>query len=336
MNKVLTVAEALLIIALVPGCRSAPQEQRPPETAAETLSGQHGEFPFVLPLKFKGKPFTDLRQHTFTEVGEDTDPAVSPDGKLVAFASTRHSSQPDIYLKPVDGRTVVRKTFEPSAEIQPAFSPDGTQIAFASNLNGNWDIFIVRTHKDTTRRQVTTGDSEDLHPSWSPDGSRLVYCSYSYAQAEWEIWIINLETSGMTNLGYGGLFPQWSPTGDIIAFQRARDRDEQWFDIWTIRSDGSDLTQVVGTGRWGAIGPAWSEDGNRIYFATVPPESQFEGGGLGTGRDIWAADLPTGARIQLISDLTPDWAPASSVDGRVYFCSRRNGFANVWSLLPSM
>ncbi len=336
MSKALAVIAALLAVGFLPACRTVPEGEVTAEVAVEAPPQPQGEFPFELPLIFKGKPFTDLRQHTFTEVGEDTDPAVSPDGKLLAFASTRHSPQPEIYVKPVDGRTVVRKTFEPSAEIQPAFSPDGEQIAFASNLNGNWDIFIIKTGEGAARRQVTTADSEDLHPSWSPDGKKLVYCSYSHTQEDWELWIADLESGGMTNLGYGGLFPEWSPTGELIAFQRARDTGQQWFDIWMIRPDGSDPTQVVGTGKWGAIAPAWSEDGARIYFATVPPESQIEAGGLGTGRDIWAADLSTGARIQLTSDLTPDWAPACSADGRVYFCSRRNGFANIWSLLPSM
>jgi len=336
LRKTLAVVGALLLIALLPACLTLQEEHVAAEPAPEITPEQHGEFPFALPLKFKARPFTDLRQHTFTEVGEDTDPAISPDGTLLAFASTRHSPQPDIYVKPLDGRTVMRKTFEPSAEIQPAFSPDGKQIAFASNTNGNWDIFVVNTGEQGTRRQVTTGESEDLHPSWSPDGKKIIYCSYSYTQAEWELWVTDLETGGMTSLGYGGLFPQWSPSGDLVVFQRARNRDQQWFDIWTIRLDGSSPTQVVGTGKWGAIAPAWSPDGNRVYFATVPAESQVGGGGLGMGRDIWAADLPSGARIQLTSDLTPDWAPTCSPDGRVYFCSKRNGFANIWSLLPSM
>lgn len=323
----------VVVLSLIAGGCVGPRKAEAP--AEETLEPK-GEFPLSLPPRFKTKSFTDLRQHTFTQVGEDADPSLSPDGKLLAFSSSRHSGEPDVYIKPVDGRMVSRKTFDQSAEIQPVFSPDGQFIAFASNLNGNWDIFIIRTGEEGTRRQVTTEESEDLHPSWSPDGKKLVYCSYSYVQGEWELWIADLETGAMTNLGYGGLFAVWSPQGDLIAFQRARDRDEQWFDIWTVHPDGSNLTQVVGSGKWGAINPAWSSDGNRIYFATVPPEDQAEGGGLGRARDVWAIDLPTGARIQITADLSPDWGPACSADGRVYFCSERNGFINIWSLVPSM
>src|SRR4029434_5050463 len=58
-----------------------------------------------------------------SDPAEDSQPAFSPDGRQIAFCSTR-SGNWDIYIMDVDGKNVVQVTNSPSQELHPSFSPD--------------------------------------------------------------------------------------------------------------------------------------------------------------------------------------------------------------------
>ena len=65
----------------------------------------------------------------------DVEPAWSPDGSRIAFASTRDGNF-EIYVMNADGSNQTRLTNNAAADDQPAWSPDGTRIAFKSNRDG--------------------------------------------------------------------------------------------------------------------------------------------------------------------------------------------------------
>lgn len=70
-------------------------------------------------------------------------PAISRDGKLVAFASDRAKEDNlDIWVQQIGGRDPIRLTKDPADESDPAFSPDGTMIAFRSEKDGG-GIYLV-------------------------------------------------------------------------------------------------------------------------------------------------------------------------------------------------
>lgn len=67
--------------------------------------------------------------------GEQTTPALSPDGKQVAFVWTReHAAGSDLYVKLVDGGEQLQLTSDPDAEDAPTWSPDGTRFAFLQHV----------------------------------------------------------------------------------------------------------------------------------------------------------------------------------------------------------
>src|SRR5439155_15662603 len=80
------------------------------------------------PMKQLGE--AGFQQHTYLDEGYDSNVSVSPDGKWIVFASTRHSEHPDIYLQHVDGQSVTQLTADEADDAFPTFSPDGRQIAF--------------------------------------------------------------------------------------------------------------------------------------------------------------------------------------------------------------
>ena len=84
-----------------------------------------------------------FQQHTESDEGYDADVVADPTGQWLAFSSTRHAEKPDIYLKHVDGQSVIQLTSDPADDVQPAFSPDGQRVAFASSRAGNWDLYLM-------------------------------------------------------------------------------------------------------------------------------------------------------------------------------------------------
>jgi TolB protein len=284
---------------------------------------------------FKTRTIGEMTQITFTRVGGDTDVDVSAKEDLVAFSSDRHSQDHNIYTKSVAGTTVTQKTFTPFDEIQPKLSPDGQKIAFASNKNGSYDIWLMDAHANGTATQVTFGEEDDLHPSWTPDGGTIIYCSYSSRTGDWSIMATSLGTGEVRDLG-PGKFPDVSPDGNKILFQRARQRDGYWYSIWTMNLDGTDQTEIIASADWAAINPCWSPDGKYIAFATVnkSPQAKLEDR-IWQGDNIYIVGVDGRGLLQLTDDNKPDWAPCwSQRDGRVYFVSERNGFRNIWSVKP--
>ncbi|MBU1880131.1 MAG: SUMF1/EgtB/PvdO family nonheme iron enzyme, partial [Chloroflexi bacterium] len=123
---------------------------------------------------------SDQRRLT-NHAAEDHDPAWSPDGTQIAFASDRDGNS-EIYVMDVDGAepgsaNVRRLTNNPAVDTDPAWSPDGTRIAFMSGPMGDFRIYIMDIDgSDVT--QLPIGDGDGWSPAWSPDGTQIAFYSY--------------------------------------------------------------------------------------------------------------------------------------------------------------
>lgn len=111
-----------------------------------------------------------------------TEPAISPDGKFVAYVSDRGGDS-QIWLQQIGGGDPIQLTHDNEPEWELAFSPDGTHIAYASRLGLQQSMLehgAIRTIPTLggTPRELDC-DGICYRPSFSPDGRRLVYVEFS-------------------------------------------------------------------------------------------------------------------------------------------------------------
>jgi TolB protein len=133
----------------------------------------HGEFPtwgLNDRLAFKGwedtgvgirlspPNLTDIK--ALTADASDTAPAISPNGKQIAFMSQRDGNW-NIYVVNSDGTGLKQLTDDPAEDGLPTWSPDGQVIAFVSNRGGPWAVWAVPAGSGGVRQLFTMQGSPD-------------------------------------------------------------------------------------------------------------------------------------------------------------------------------
>ena len=107
----------------------------------------------------------------------DTNPECSPDGKRIAFTSSR-SGTPQIYVMGIDGADLQRVTFEGRYNEGASWHPDGSRVVYSrrADRGDRHDIAVVDlvTGQD---QLLTTGPGSHENPSFSPNGEWIIFDS---------------------------------------------------------------------------------------------------------------------------------------------------------------
>jgi molecular chaperone DnaK (HSP70)/Tol biopolymer transport system component len=189
----------------------------------------------------------------------ESNPALSPDGRRVAF-----SVNGDLFVMNVDGSGRARMTSTPNLEVEPDWSPDGTRIAFTlrAPADNRGHIYVVNANGTNLRSLVATSVDEG-RPSWSPDGTRIAFETngggdYEVAVFAFAQGSVTLATNNAVNDGE----PDWSPDGSRIAFASTRNGAQHVFAMAASGAGQTDLTPGAAASRF----PVWSRDGAQIAF----------------------------------------------------------------------
>jgi Tol biopolymer transport system component/tRNA A-37 threonylcarbamoyl transferase component Bud32 len=155
----------------------------------------------------------------------DGNPAYSPDGRKIAFASNRSGSR-NVWVADKDGSNPIQLTSFKAHSGTPRWSPDSRRLTFDSATGGDWDVYVIDAAGGTPRN-LTRHPGTDFMASWSRDG-RSVYFS-SYRGGTREIWKIPAEGGEATQVTHmGGAYAQESWDGRELFFIDSFDRPAIW------------------------------------------------------------------------------------------------------------
>jgi Tol biopolymer transport system component/serine/threonine protein kinase len=256
-----------------------------------------------------GKPAANGRTIPVTSYpGLESQPALSPDGKQVAFVwDGGKQRQSDIYVKLVDAGTPLRLTNRTGLHTGPAWSPDGRYIAYVRQLSAESGIFLVPALGGEERKVGEAPEHGFTHLAWSPDGKRLaVATSVDLRRGASTLFSLSIETgemrtlisaSQLDSLRYADGLPAFSPDGRTLAFIRFRGPSTT--DLFTLEltpdgAPGGEPRRLTFDERYIA-GLDWTPDGRSLVFS-----SNRDG-----ARHLWRIPRAGGA---------PERVPASGED----------------------
>lgn len=219
-----------------------------------------------------------------TMPGDQIMPSLSPDGRLVAFASDSDGNW-NVFVAPVAGGTPVRVAADGADEVHPTWSPDGQSLAFARRgEGGRWEIWTADASGSGEPRLLATG----FLPRWSPvetgPGGRstiVVQRAGEGGRSRWGLWALEVEGDRLVDerplvvaRNAAAIQAAWSPDAERIAFVTVVDagdaaEDGERSDLWIARADGTDR-RLLTSGAARSMQPAWlrGRGGDRILFVT--------------------------------------------------------------------
>ena len=196
-------------------------------------------------------------------------PRWSPDGKYIAFETTREGPY-SIYVMNADGTNQHNVAFGPDASSIYLFgwSPDGLVVFMRRGSGSVLSAYTVKP--DGTDPRLLFGREGDHSPRWSPDGSRIAFIRET--ETGWVLHVMNADGSNVRRLtnheGSDDLdsnsidendHSYWSPDGQHLVFYRLI--PNVGYVLHVIRADGTGLLNLTEGGDAGARFDGWSPDG---------------------------------------------------------------------------
>lgn len=181
----------------------------------------------------------------------------SPDGERLVMSGGR-ASNTQLFITDAEGRNPRQITDRGGMSMDPSWSPDGQTIVFvgcaaAICFEKDYEIFTIPAEGGQAK-QLTSNTFRDHDPYFSPDGSQIAWLSQTEAVVllwgtyVWNIMAMSADGSNqryVTDDRHINSLPQWSKDGSRIYFHRFEyGRDNRW-SIFSIRPDGTGLTELT-------------------------------------------------------------------------------------------
>ena len=138
-------------------------------------------------------------------------PALSPDGKSVAFVALNQ-----VYVMPVGGKPIAI-THDMFYKQGPAWSPDGKWLAYVSDRDGIENVYLhdMSAASDAGDKRALPSESAQIMPAWSPDGKLIAFQDHTMATM-----VGDLATKKIRTLAPTTFFPgraAFAPNGKTVA-----------------------------------------------------------------------------------------------------------------------
>ena len=254
----------------------------------------------------------------------------------------------EIYVMNPDGTQPINLSDDPGSDSGASWSPDGTRIAFVSRRDGDSEIYTMDAD-GSNQTNLTRREGSDYFPVWSPDGNQIAYMSNRgggivldvdpkiVPSTNFEVYVMDADGTDKVNVSDHWAWdgnPSWSPDGDRIVFETARDEGNGVLlielvlllgaEIYVVDSDGTGLTRISNHPADDAY-PTWSPAGDRIVF-----QSNRDG-----DWEIYTMNPDGSGQTRLTHNPASDAFPGWSPDGDwVTFHSQRDGNTEIYRVSP--
>ncbi len=200
-------------------------------------------------------------------------PALSPDGKTVAYAALE-----DIWVAPVAGGAAPQNlTHDTAMQEDPSWSPDGSKLVYSSDKGGGLPQLWIREMASGQERKLTSLDLQPLEAVWSQDGARIAFIAADGMWGTARLGVVDVASGKVTwlsnTLGQPGR-PSWSADGKHVAiplslpFSKSFREGTNQIAVYPSDRLAEPIWQIpvanLSIDTRGGAGPAWSPDGQKM------------------------------------------------------------------------
>jgi Tol biopolymer transport system component/DNA-binding winged helix-turn-helix (wHTH) protein len=279
--------------------------------------------PAAMAIPAKTPPPSVAPLTTFPDL--EFSPALSPDGRFVAYCRTATREAINIFVAQVGVGEPVRVTSGNGRQDSPAWSPDGRYLAFNRTDPDpqNDGIYVVPAFGGAERRVLAVQAVAMV--AWSPDGNTIAFTRRPSAGHPYAVWLLDLqshETHQITNPPsdtLGDFFCAFSPDGRQLAF--ARLTGDSSGDLWITSTTGETPRRVTFDER-DISGVAWDVPRQALVYATNRDDRW----------GLWTVAAGGGTPRALDPPVLESRQPTISHDGRVLVCTVSTIRANIFRL----
>jgi Tol biopolymer transport system component len=255
-----------------------------------------------------------------TNLDSVTQPALSPDGRMLAFlrGPSTFTTPGELYVKMLPDGEPIPLTNDALPKMGPVFSPDGSRIAYTVNDGNSWDTWEVPTLRGEARlwlrnaSGLTWAGPNDLLFSEIKQAIHMAIVRTPESRVGSRDVYLPPHESGMAHRS------QLSPDGNWVLVVEMDERG--YWVACRLQPTAGGPSRVVGPPQARCTNVAWTPDGRWMYFSAD----------AGDGYHIWRQRFPDGPLEQITSGPTEEEGLAFTLDGKALITSVGLTQRSVW------